>query len=345
MGIIQTMLARKYQLEDEQKRSKGVNALIGEKGWEQSGAMPQLANGLLEQRQTIGGNGLLGGAGMFDKGNRGNFATGLMQLPGMENIGANLMSALNKEGVQQDQFQQKLDLSKLMAKNKASQWTPKDILSATTAQQTQFNKENLGYRNTLVEFNNVGNMVRKAGGFANLTPTDTYAAITSFAKTLKPNEAVMADDVANVLNLAGFNNPLELAKNLKDGKQLTEQQASDMYTIMEQRAQEAAQRGNELRAITGNRLQGTPIQPGNVMQEQVGFNPYQGNPGAAESGQFRQPATNEEQDRFTRQTNRAPDPDGAVNMIPPGIPFQDPRWPGKWVTYDDAGGIVEYTQG
>lgn len=337
MGIIQTMMNRKYQLEDREARSAGIKDLVGEKGWEQVGAPQPNANGIMERLSTIGGSGLMGGEGYTNPENRANFAAGLMQLPGMEAAGSGLLG----QQFGQQNAQNMAMIKNVMEQAKANRWTSKDVLTNTTQQKTAFDKANAPIRVQLQEFNNAGNMVKQAGGYGAMNPTQDLAMITSLAKMLKPNEAVMADDVENVLRTSGFLEYGDLAKNLISGGQLTEVQRRDIYDVMQQRAEQAQQQGQDLRTMTSERLAPTPLQNNQVMQPMMQYAPVQSDRRVAPEGQVDRGAPEGQIDRGGVPGERAIGTPGVLNAIPPGVLFEYEASPTGWATYNDAGDIIE----
>lgn len=209
--------------------------------------------------------GVLGeGVNLADPNVHSQYAQGLMQIPGARQAGLNLIGNV---------FQQQQAQAQQAAK---PLWSPQQILQATTAQYTAAQKAVSDTRNRLQYFDDATQTVARAGNFRSMKGADDLAFVNSFSKMLRPNEAVMSEDVQNVLRTLGYGDMINQLLGAVEGKSLTETQRRELYNTMQTLGQKAQQQNADQRAMISQRLQGTPIDPANVLQPQVPFSPFEG---------------------------------------------------------------------
>ena len=300
MGLLTAMLQRKWQQQDQQARAQGIMDVMGGQNMPQMMGPPTEAGAMQAQP----------GAGIFSTSPQQQMqAMGqIMALPGMEQSGAGMINqALQRQqqqqqweglsGYQQAQLEQAqqmspyqqamIDIRKMeleRAAQQQGQWTPADILEATTKQQTQAMKQLAPTRGQLQQFAAVTDTVNQSGGFEQMTGADDLQMITAFSKMMRPNEAVMSDDVQNVLRTLGYGDMINSLLGAAKGKQLTPTQREQVYATMQTMGQQAMQQNAQMRQMIGARLGGTPVQPGQVMPPLIQFNPYAPQPAAGQGG-------------------------------------------------------------
>ncbi len=354
MGLLADYLNRKRLLEDRAAFREGMTGLLGQ-------APGVFEADLFPGEQPIpglktAGTGLL--ANINDPANRARFAAGLMQLPGGMNLGAGMLNqqfggidamARQQASLAQNQAQfeenqrrlaQQFGIGLLAKQNQQQQWTPQDILKATTEQQTQAMKQLAAPRQQLQYFQSATDIVRNRGGFAGMTGADDLALVTQFSKLLRPGEAVMSDDVQNALNTLGYGDMVNMMIGASKGEQLTETQRAEIYGTMSTLAGRAEQQAQNIRGMVSQRLQGTPVQAGQVLPQAVPFQPLGS---AALQGQ-QVPTTGQIQrgglmGRPEQQAGARAEAGLPVAAVPPGVPFLNSS-DGKTYMYNEQGELM-----
>ena len=231
-------------------------------------------NRLNEQMAALN-QGVLGpDVNLADPRTRAQYAQGLTQIPTMRTAGVNMLNQM---------FDQQAQLAAAAQK---PLWSQKDILEQTTKQFTAAQKQVSDTRNRLQYFDDATRAVSDAGSFHDMTGAQDLTFVNSFSKMLRPNEAVMSEDVQNVLRTLGYGDMINSLLGAVEGKTLTETQRLQLYSAMKTLGQKAQQQNQAQRNMIGQRLQGTPINPANVLQPQVPFAPFEGGPQTSPTGQI-----------------------------------------------------------
>lgn len=148
----------------------------------------------------IEGTGLLGGAGQFDPGNQTQFAGGLMQIPGMRDIGARMLTGVqdryNKMLSGRLAGQLKRDNAEIQQIQNFGFKDQSQLNSAVNAWQAQHDKQTGPLRESLYKYQNVLQRVDVAGGVLDkMTGADDLMMTRAMIKMMSGGrEAFMSDD-------------------------------------------------------------------------------------------------------------------------------------------------------
>jgi len=224
-------------------------------------------------------SGLLSGGMARAPGVTQSQAIGLLQIPGMEGVGSQLLQSqlAQNAAMERQRQQQGFDLSQrpqaqayeleqiqaraqaqaqaAMARQRAQnmfdlandpkytgQLTRKDLISAENTLRDDYTKEIQPYYDSLERYNSSINMVNKRGGTDKLSTTDSIKLVRDFIKSTTPKEAIMSDDQRAVAAANTFGGTLSDWKSVLTGKNsLGKDQVERILATMKGTASESEQ--------------------------------------------------------------------------------------------------------
>lgn len=148
----------------------------------------------------------------------------------------------------------------------------KAIQTTRKAAQTSLAPSNESLR----KYAQVTDLVRKKGGFENMTGADDTVNMKAFASMILPGEAVMSDDINIIAQQDGLPGWFKsYAAQLKGNGQLDPTQRADMYRTMTTLAERAYKENEGFRKqFTIDKDLGN-FPDGSIFTESIGFNPYE----------------------------------------------------------------------
>ncbi len=224
MGVVAGVLGglglmKASQLYDQNQQSEQVRGLMGSANQPYLlDAEQQFQPGEQIPGLEVAGSGLLGGAGPFDPANQAQFSGGLMSIPGMQRIGATMLTD-TQDRYQQVKQQNAASLAGQLAAREKDDFAEMQRLenfgfkgqeqlnSAVNSWQTTYNKQIGPLRDSLYKYQNVLARVNEAGGdLSKMTGADDLLMSRAFIKIMNGGrEAFMKDDQqATMMAMQGF---------------------------------------------------------------------------------------------------------------------------------------------
>lgn len=154
----------------------------------------------------------------------------------------------------------------------------KEELAAYNTVQNIHEKNIKPYRAAMEQFKTATQTIEDRGGYDAMTAQDDVAMITSFAKMLRPGEAVMADDVENVLNAMGHGDAVSAWISATGGKGMSGPARERLYTTMQSAYTPLAQQYEQVRTGTDELLAASRFSEDmpSPIRDTLIINPYTG---------------------------------------------------------------------
>ncbi len=275
------------------------------------------------------GTGLLGGAGQFDPDNQTRFAGGLMQVPGMRDIGARMLSGVQdrySRGMASqlaDQLQR--DNAEIQQIQNFGFKDQAQFNSAINSWQVQHDKQTAPLRESLYKYQNVIKRVEVAGGqLDKMTGPDDLMMTRAIIKMMSGGrEAFMSDDQqAAMMAAQGFGTYDQIINMITGQGTLDTDGRKKMLDLMNTMAMQIKGNLDGERALIKRKLDMFGVDNDLVMREpmpDIQRNDFSGAASLSRKNKIRK----------NRKQARAQDLGGVLPPPPNGVEWATAKQPGR----------------